>query len=136
MVSANGPASSTAYTSSLLGGIRTLSGGQLSLQIQGYLAIQADAVPRVSIDASHSVRDIFAIVGEGPTTYPIQVDVKQNDAIYCSLTIAPGTTASVPVDGSTLPPLLVGSLLGLDVTSVGQTADSTPGRDLTVTVRL
>jgi hypothetical protein len=132
----NGAASSTAYTPSTLGGIRTLSGGQLSLQIQGYLAIQTDAVPRVSIDASHSVRDIFAIVGEAPTTYAIQVDVKQDDAIYCSLTINPFETVSNTVDGSTLPPLLVGSRLGLDVTSVGHTADSTPGRDLTVTVRL
>jgi hypothetical protein len=132
----DGPVSSTSYTSSLLGGIRTLFGGQFSLQIQGYLAIQADAVPRISMDASHSVRDIFATVGEAPTTYDIELNVMQGTAIYCSLTIAAGTTRSLSADGSILPPLLVGSLLGLDVTSVGQTAGSTPGRDLTVTVRL
>ena len=132
----DGPVTAISYTQTVQSGIRTLSGGQFSLQIEGYLAIQNDAVPAVSIDTSHSVRDVFAIIGEAPTTYQIHLQVKQDSAVYCDLYIGPGQTESDSIDGSTLPPLLANSRLGLDVISVGQSADSTPGRDLTVTVRL
>ena len=47
-------------------GLRTLSGGQFSFQISGYLAIQTMAAPTVIVDADHSVRDIYAILGTPP----------------------------------------------------------------------
>jgi hypothetical protein len=124
------------YTSTVQSGIRTLSGGQLSLQIEGHLAIQTDAVPAVTVDNTHSVRDIFAKVGNAPTMFPVQLRLKVDSAPYCDLTIAVGQTTSNIVDGFGLKPLPAGAQLGLDVVSVGQTADSTPGSDLTVTVRL
>jgi hypothetical protein len=126
----------TSYASTVQGGIRTLSGGQLSLQIEGYLAIQTNAVPEVTVDSSHSVRDIFAKVGEAPTLADVQLRLKVDSVTYCNLTIAMGQTTSNIVDGFGLKPLPAGAQLGLDVVSVGQTNDSTPGSDLTVTVRL
>ncbi|MFL6463646.1 MAG: phage tail protein, partial [Bryobacteraceae bacterium] len=38
------------------GGLRTLSGGQFSLQVSGYLATQQNAAPPLIIEASHAVR--------------------------------------------------------------------------------
>jgi hypothetical protein len=124
------------YTSTVLSGIRTLSGGQLSLQVDGFLAIQKDAVPAVTVDNAHSVRDIFAKVGTAPTLAPVQLILKVDSVAYCNLTIAVGETTSNIVSGFGLRPLAAGAQLGLDIVSVGQTADSTPGSDLTVTVRL
>ena len=132
----NSPTALTSYTSTVQAGIRTLSGGQLSLQIEGYLAIQADAVPAVTVDSSHSVRDIFAKVGSAPTLADVVLRLKVDSVAYCNLTIAMGMTTSNIVDGFGLKPLPAGAQLGLDVVSVGQTNDSTPGSDLTVTVRL
>ena len=132
----NGLTALTSYTSTVLAGIRTLSGGQLSLQIEGYLAIQADAVPAVTVDSSHSVRDIFAKVGSAPTLVDVELRLKVDSVTYCNLTIPMGYTTSNIVDGFGLKPLTAGAQLGLDVVSVGQTNDSTPGSDLTVTVRL
>jgi hypothetical protein len=126
----------TSYTATVQAGIRTLSGGQLSLQIPGFLAIQTDAVPALTIDNTHSVRDIFAKVGTAPTVFDVELRVKVSSVTYCNLTIAMGQTTSNIVDGFGLPPLAAGAQLGLDVVSVGQTNDSTPGSDLTVTVRL
>ena len=55
------------------GGIRTLSGGQVSIQVDGPLAVQSNAVPQLSVEAPHAVRDVFANVIEPPTGGPIQV---------------------------------------------------------------
>ncbi len=126
----------TSYTGTVQAGIRTLSGGQLSLQIEGYLAIQTDAVPAVTVDNSHSVRDIFAKVGQAPTLADVELRLTVDSVTYCNLTIAMGQTTSNIVDGFGLKPLTAGAQVGLDVVSVGQTNDSTPGSDLTVTVRL
>jgi hypothetical protein len=40
------------------------------------------------------------------------------------------------VDGFGLPPLVADALVTLDITAVPQVSDCTPGRDLTVTIRL
>jgi hypothetical protein len=116
-------------------GIRTLSGGQLSLQIEGFLAIQTDAVPAITMDASHAVRDIVARVKDAPTGGPIQLRLKLDGVAYCELTIPMGEAMSNIVDGAALSAIPANAQLGLDVISVSQTGDSTPGRDLTVTVR-
>ena len=117
-------------------GLRTLSGGQISIQVEGSLAIQTDAAPPLTIDASHSVNDVFANVGAAPTGAPVQLLVKQSGQPYCTLTIPPGSTVSNVVNGFSLGPLQAKSLIGLDIVSVSQTSDTLPGSDLTVTIRL
>jgi hypothetical protein len=117
-------------------GLRTLSGGQLSIQVEGSLAIQADAAPPLLMESAHSVRDVFAVVKSAPTGSPIVLRVTQNGQLYCSLTIPIGATISNIVDGFLLGPLQTKARIGVDITAVTQTADTTPGRDLTVTIRL
>jgi hypothetical protein len=114
-------------------GLRTLSGGQLSLQIDGFLAIESNAVPELVVEASHSVRDVFAVIGQAPLGADIDLTLRQDDVPYCSLHIPRGATVSNSVDGITLPPLAGGSRIRLDVDSVGT---EVPGSDLTVTIRL
>jgi len=117
-------------------GLRTLSGGQLSIQVEGYLAIQSDVAPPLVVEASHSVRDIFAIVREAPTGGPVELRLRQNETIYCQLTVAEGATVSNVVDGFGLPPLDGSAQLSLDILTVPEAGAGTPGQDLTVTIRL
>jgi hypothetical protein len=117
-------------------GLRTLNGGQLNLQVEGYLAIEDDAVPPISIENYLSMQDIHAVVSEAPTEVPVVLRLRQDNDEICTLTIPVNATISNVVDGFGLAPLRAGSLLRLDIVSVGQTATSTPGADLTVTIRL
>jgi hypothetical protein len=133
-VKGNSRVGSNCYSRLADGGIRTLSGGQFSMQVDGPLSVQADAVPRISIEAPHALRDLFAEVVEPSTGAPIQVRVTVDGEIYATLTIPPGETLSDPVlDGLTLTPLQAGSKLGMDVVGVG---NDRPGSGLTVTMRL
>ena len=117
-------------------GLRTLAGGQLSLQTQGYLAIQTGATPPLVIEDSHVARNISAVVREAPSGGAIEMQVRQNSSTYCSLTIADGETSSNVVDGFGLVPLASNARLDLDITSVPTAAGTLPGRDLTVTIKL
>ena len=114
-------------------GLRTLSGGQIVLQVEGFLAIQSNAAPPFLIEQAHSVREILAVVRDAPTGGPIELLLRQGRETYCTLRIDSGETMSNVVDGFGLGPLRMGSELNIDVLSVGLDA---PGRDLTVTLRL
>jgi hypothetical protein len=128
--------------------LRTLSGGQFSLQVAGYLATQTSAAPALVVQNTHAIRDIWASVGQAAQGYSISIDVLQNSAEYCSFLIpvqgtatANGTVdqtkAALYVDGSTLPPLQEGAMLTMNVSlqTSGGSASPSPGRDLTVTIR-
>ena len=117
-------------------GLRTLSGGQITIQVEGSLAIQTSAAPPLVIETAHSVRDIFAVVSDAPTGAAVQLQLRQNNTVYCTLNIPIGAAISNVVNGFNLPPLEAMSKLSLDILSVGQTGETTPGRDLTVTLRL
>jgi hypothetical protein len=125
-----------AFTSTVDLGLRTLSGGQLSIQIEGLLAIQTDAAPPLVVESSHSIRDVFAVVRTAPTGSPIQLQVTQNGQLYCGLTIPIGARISNVADGFALGPLQVNAQIGLNIISVSQTSGTLPGSDLTVTIRL
>ena len=96
------PTGTVAVTQTIDGGLRTLSGGQYSIEVDGFLAIENGAAPDVMIEATHSVRDIYAVVREapadstGPTNSPIQIRLNQtlpdqSPTVYCTLNI-PSTT--------------------------------------------
>ncbi len=125
-----------AYTSTTDLGIRTFSGGQLTIQIEGPLAIQTGAAPLLLMDNAHSVRDVYAVVKEAPTGTNIIMQVTQNGNPYCELTIPINTLISNDVDGFALGPLAEKAQIGLDITTVTETAGTSPGSDLTVTIRL
>ena len=104
--------------------------------VAGVLAPVTDAAPPLVLEDSHAPRDIFAVVREAPTGGPVQLQLRQGSTVYCTLTIADGATTSNVVDGFGLPALLANSQVSLDITAVPGAANTLPGRNLTVTIRL
>jgi hypothetical protein len=113
-------------------GLRTLSGGQYSIQVDGYLAVEQSVAPPIVLEASHAVRDVYAVLGTAADAV-VQVQVNVNGVLYCAPTFQPGATLSSSVNGNTLPPLIMGGQVTAAVKSVGQT---NPGANLTVLIRL
>src|SRR5579871_1166565 len=128
----NSPTTNIFLTNNDDRGLRTVSGGQYSIQVAGFLAINSSAAPAVVVEAPHAVRDVFAVLGTTADA-PIQMTVCVNGSAYCSLTISAGMIVSNSVGGLTLPPLTAGAKITLSVGAVGQTL---PGADLTVVIRL
>jgi hypothetical protein len=129
----NSPSAYATFTNTPEQGIRTLSGGQYSFQVAGFLAVQTGAAPDISVEGLHVVRDVFAIVKTPPTGAGIVLNINLNRTLLCSLTIGAASTTSNLIQGLMLPVLTTGSLIGLDITSVGLTV---PGADLTVVIRV
>jgi putative tail protein len=122
-------------------GLRTLSGGQFSLQVSGYLATQQNAAPPLIIEASHAVRDMRATVSQAATGYDISINILQDGVSYANLVIFDGHTVSdINTNVLNLPPLAKESVLTMNITlsvsSGGTVGLLSPGRDLTVTIRL
>ena len=119
--------------------LRTLSGGQFSLQVNGYLATQQNAAPPLVVEATHAVRDIRLTLGHAPAGYVLTVDLLQNGSQYSRLTYDPTQpTPSAIVDGIDLPPVIEGALLSINLTLSlipNYNEALNPGRDLTVTIR-
>jgi hypothetical protein len=136
----DGEANQTCYLSVTETGLRTLSGGQFSLQVNGFIATQQNAAPPMIVEASHAVRDIRATLTQPSAGFTIDIDLLQNGTSYCSLEIPGGSTNSDSiVSGLGLPPLLENAALTMNVSVnpiQGFTSSPLPGRDLTVTIRL
>lgn len=130
------PVSRRGFTANVDQGLRTLSGGQLALQVEGFLAVQSAAVSPAVVSEGRAIRDIFAVVAEAPMGQPVVVRLKRNSLTLCDLTIPAGAKMSNVVDGFGLAPLAEMTQVGLDIIAVPASSSGTPGRDLTVTVRL
>jgi Putative phage tail protein len=124
-------------------GLRTLSGGQYSIQVAGNLAVESNAAPPLVVQGTHVVWNISARVSDAPANAPsgtpvesVEMDVRLNGAVYCHLSIPAGRTYSNTVNGCGMPALPGGGLITLDITAVPQAPGSKPGRDLTVTINL
>ncbi len=129
----NSPATGISLTHNIYNGLRTLSGGQYSIEVEGFLAVDNMAAPAVVTEAAHSIRDIFAVLGTS-ADQPVIAQLSVNGTAYgAALTIPVGQYISNTLDGSTFPPLASASKITLAVTQVGQ---SLPGADLTVLIRL
>ncbi len=128
----NSPAGAINLTQSSDYGLRTLSGGQYSFQVQGFLAVDSNPSPNVVVEAAHAVQDVYAVVKQAPVGGPIQISLSQTGSPYCTLAIPDGGTASPSVDGFGMP-LLAQAQLSIAISAVGQTS---PGADLTVILRL
>jgi hypothetical protein len=127
------PTAEISVTQTIDGGLRTLSGGQYSIEMEGYLAVENGAAPDLVVESTHSVRDVYAVVRQAPTESAIVIRLNQDGTEYCTLTIPPTVSISSTEDGFLLPPLISGARVTMDITSVGQT---NPGSDLTVIIRL
>lgn len=124
------------YTGTRDSGLRTLSGGQLSIQVEGMLAIESNVAPPLTVDSTKSLRDIYATLGSPSTGTPVELEITRNGQHFCALTIPTGSKVSNVVDGFALGVLSEGDLVGLNIISVSQDAGESPGRDLTVAIRL
>jgi hypothetical protein len=129
----NSPATGVSLTHNVDNGLRTLSGGQYSIQIEGFLAVDQMAAPAVVVDAAHSVRDVYAVIGTTADQIVIAQLYVDGTAYGIPLSVPIGEPISNSIDGNTLPPLATGAKITLAVTQVGQ---SLPGADLTVLIRL
>jgi hypothetical protein len=84
---------------------------------------------------------MHATVSQPATGYDIHIDILQNGTLYASLVVFDGQTVSdINTNVLNLAPLAKESVLTMNVTlsfSSGSTAGLlSPGRDLTVTIRL
>jgi hypothetical protein len=130
----NSQVTAVEFTSSVGYGLRTLTGGQYVLQVDGMLSVQSSAVPEIGIDTDRAVRDVFATLAEPPSDAPVKVRIMCNGATYEDLTIPVGATVSAPIPGASWPVLRRDSRLGLDIVEVG--GSGMPGAGLTVTIRV
>jgi hypothetical protein len=135
----NGQSNQICYTPTQQELYRTLSGGQYSMQVNGYLATLQNAAPPLLVQATHAVRDIRLTLGQAATGYILQADLLQNGSEYCQVILNPNDGAGADVvDGFNLPPLTEGSLLTMNLTLVpisGYAGVLNPGQDLTLTIR-
>ena len=83
------------WTSTVDGGLRTLSGGQIAFQIEGPLAVETDATPPLVVQASHAVRDAFAVLNEAPAGVAVTL-------FAASVVGALTGLALIPLKGKTL----------------------------------
>ncbi|WP_321474478.1 phage tail protein [uncultured Paludibaculum sp.] len=132
----DGPAAAQSYTSLLEGGLRTMSGGQYTMQYEGVPAVMASMAPPLVVDARMAVRDVRARMSVAPLGEPVVARLLVNGTPYCELTVAAGSRSSAPVSGWGRAPLPEGAELRVDILAVGTSGGSDPGRDLTVTVRV
>ncbi|MGA3023973.1 MAG: phage tail protein [Bryobacteraceae bacterium] len=132
----NGPVQDACYTNTADQGLRTLSGGQFCFQVTGVVALQNDAGPKVTVDCTRSIGDVFATVNVAPSGGDLVVAVTQNEGEICRVTIADGTTTSNTVDGFGLGVLTAGAMLNINIVAVPNAVGSMPGQDLTVTIEL
>jgi hypothetical protein len=128
----NSPTTAISLTHNDDRGLRTLSGGQYSIQVDGYLAVDSCVAPAVVVETAHSVRDVFAILGTAADA-PVNLSVNVDGSPWCTLAFAAGMIVSSAASGNVLPPLESGAKVTVSVLSVGRTQ---PGADLTVLIRL
>jgi hypothetical protein len=130
-----GPAQSTCYLANGADGLHTYSGGTIVMQTSGVLSIETDAGGALSLDRPRVVRDVQAYVDVAPSGGAISVVVNAAGVAVATLTIADGATqAAAYVPASPLM-LAEGTRLSFDIVSVPLSANTYPGKSLTVQVR-
>jgi len=129
------PQRSFAFTQVVEQGIRTMSGGQLTMQVDGPLAIGSNLAPAIVVERLQAIRDVRAVVNEAPAGGPIEITVLRNGDPYAELDIFDGEVVSDAVDGFGRAPLQAGDVLTIELTNVPPSSAGTPGRDLTIILR-
>ena len=132
----NSPVNLVSYASLADGGIRTMAGGQITIQVEGYLGVETDAVPPYVMESAYAMRDVSAVVLNAPSGGALTVQVRSGSTVFATLTIPNGQSVSNTIDGFGLAPLVAGAQIHLDVMSVPGGANTLPGQGLTVTIRL
>jgi hypothetical protein len=121
------------YTDTVDYGVRTLSRGQVDIQVEGVIGIQSDAAPAIYLAETSSVLDLWAFVKEAPDGEDIEIDVKVGGTVIATLTIEDGATSATAIDGRDLDAIAHSDPITIDITKVGTTF---PGEELVVRIRL
>ena len=127
------PAAVANYSELLDKGLRTLHGGQFTLQYEGRLAILTDATANITVQQNLAIHDCFAHLKQAPVGAHVVIEIVQDSETVAALTILAGQTMSGVLNGEALPILQESSQLKLNITGVGT---DFPGSDLSVTVRV
>jgi hypothetical protein len=132
------PTRSICITGTIQKGLRTLTGRQINLTVDGLVAIESNAVPPVTLPQPGSIRDIFAVVEQGPMGSALTCVVRVNGTAIATLTIPAGQILSNTIDTATNPGveglvIPADQPVTLDITAVGSTY---PGRRLMAVVRM
>jgi len=135
-----GPSPSTivCLTGTRDNGLRSLTGSQVELTVDGVLGIESNAVPAATLPQTCSIRDIFATVEQAPAGADLACVINVDGAPIATLTIPAGHFGSQSMDMTTNPSveglvIQAGQSITLDVTAVGTVY---PGKRLTAIVRL
>lgn len=130
----NSPVKTIWLGSQVEGGLRSGSGSQIELIVEGVLGIEANAVA-VTVPNSVSLSQIFAVVDQAATGAGLACVVKVDGVAIGTLTAAAGFPTLAGIDWSALDGVVIagGAQLSVDVTAVGTTF---PGKRLRVIVRL
>ena len=75
------------------------SGGQYTIQVGGFLAVDQSAAPALIMDAAHSVRDVFAVLGTAADAQ-VQLQLNVNGAPYCTLSFDQATVLAASATGA------------------------------------
>lgn len=124
------------YTGVTSFGVRTLSGGQITMNVQGYLAIEASAGNSYVVDRTTVVRDVSAYVQEAPAGDDVEILVRVNGNPYCDLVIPAGSNVAANVSKFNTQALPQGAKLSFDILNVPSASLGTPGRELTVLLQI
>lgn len=116
----------------LADGLRTLSGGQITLRVDGTLAVDSSPSSDVVVENDHKIGAIRGYLKRPPTGSRLEVVVTQDGTALASLRFAPGQVISDVVDGQILPKVRSKARLGLQITTVGM---EQPGAGLTVALQ-
>ncbi|MBM3758876.1 MAG: hypothetical protein FJW36_01385 [Acidobacteria bacterium] len=130
------PKKEVCYTGVTNFGVRTLSGGQITMNVQGYLAIEASAGNSYQVDRATVVRDVSAYVQEPPVGGDVEVLVRVNGSPYCDLVIEAGFPVATAVSRFNVAPIPAGATISFDILNVPPASAGTPGRDLTVLLQI
>lgn len=130
----DGPIGAASFASLPGSGLRSLSGGQYTIQIQGHLTLQTDAVPPITAERPHVTGSICARLAEPPVGGASILRLKKNGDAWCDVVINDGQSTSETIEGVALCPLQIGDVLSLDILAVPSGVGTQPGRDLTLTI--
>lgn len=134
----NSATRSISLTNGTDSGLRTLSGGQIDLAVDGVLAIESNVLPPATLPQACSVRAIFATVEAPPAGSELTCVVSVAGNAIATLTIPSGQVVSNTIDMTTNPSVAglvipAAQPVTLDVTAVGSIF---PGKRLSVTIQL
>jgi hypothetical protein len=107
----------------------------LFLSVSGFLTIQASAAVPAMLFSGAKVAEIVALVGDAPVGDSIDLLLRVDGREFTTLSIAAGQKRGRK-SGTGLASIPAGQVVSLDIVGVPPSGAGSPGRDLSVLIRL